>query len=294
MLSLLLTLILQVASAQAPEQTQAPEPTPAPELIPAPETSTIPAYKPSLINRKTGRDPFFMGHQVTPSVSTLNEGQWTVGSMALGYGITNEVMVATSPWLIGLYNMNNLVVRARTKEIDPTWGLQGGYFKTDKALGNVYKMEAIGLWGLWRKRVTNNYRVIFSLNYFYFKDDEVPFSIRRWSLGDRTNEKSQWTMTTLHEMGTGGPFRLYVEVGLLGFTYQYPNYHFGASGGYRWKNGYFQFGLSATGYLSYMTRSAYNQVYNQYRDSSTASLEFSTAYKNSVAVHPELQIQFMF
>lgn len=274
----------------------APAPKKTPVLVqePGPSSNYPPAFKPSLINRKTGRDPFFLGHLVTPSVSTLHKGQWTAGSMALGYGFSNEVMAAVSPWLMSLYNMNNLAIRVRGKDADPAWGFQGAYFKTDKSLGKVYDMEATGLWGLWRKRLTNSYRVVFSLNYFYFNNDNVPFSLRRWSLGDRGNEKSQWTFTTLHEMGTGGPFRLYVEAGILGFTYKYPNYHFGASWAYRWKHGYFQFGLSATGYLSYLTRSAYNQVYTQYKDSATATMDFNSAYKNSVAVHPELQIQFMF
>lgn len=276
------------------------EPTPVPAIGPTefvPPKSTVkfpPPYRPTLIDRRTRRDPFFLGHLATPAISTLSKNQWTVGTMALGYGFTDEVMLAVSPWLMGLYNMNNVALRVRSKTNDPAWGFQGAYFKTNKSLGNVYKMEALGGWGLWRKRVTNTYRVIFSLNLFYFMDDEIPFSLRRWSLGSKDQEKSQWTFTTLHEMGTGGPFRLYVEAGVLGFTYSYPNYHFGASGAYRWKTGFVQFGLSATGYLAYLTRSAYNQVYTEFRDSSTAMVEFQSAYKNSVAVHPEVQVQFLF
>lgn len=298
MISCLLILFLNFGAAWAQDETP-PSPTPEPvffdpEMSETTRANLPPAYRKKLIDKRTGRDPFFLGHLLTPTVSTLNEGQWTAGTMALGYGISNELMVATSPWLIGFYNMTNLEVRWRSKELDPTWGLQGGYFKTDPSLGKVYKMEAGALWALYRRRVSPNYRVVFSFNSFYFMNDDAPFSLRRWSLGDRNSEKLQLTFTTLHELGTGGPFRFYMEAGILGFNYKYPNYHFGASGGYRWTSGYVQFGLSATGYLNYMTRSAYNQVYNDYQGTPGAQVSFNSVYRNSVAVHPEVQVQFLF
>jgi hypothetical protein len=213
--------------------------------------------------------------------------------MALGYGFTNEVMLATSPWLMAFYNLQNWALRYRSPSLDPTWGLQAAYFQSDPKLGKTYEMRATGAWLLWRKRFTSSYRLVLSLNNFYFFDDTRPFSLRRWSLGSRTDEKSQWTFSTLHEMGTGGPIRLFVEAGILGFTYSNPNYHFGASGAYRWKGGYIQFGLSATGYLSNINKSAYNQVYNELNGTG-ATISFESVYRNSVAVHPEVQVQFLF
>lgn len=244
---------------------------------------------------KRATELFMLGHLQTPALSTLPQNKWSVGTMALGYGITDRLTVATSPWLIGFYNLNNLVLRYR----QPLgryrfWGVQMGYFKDNSSLGKTYKMEAMGLWGLYRIRLTPSYRIVLSLNYFNFMDDTVPFSLRRWDLANVDN-KGQWTFSTLNEIGITKLLRFFVETGVLAFNYSSPNYHFGTSAAYRWSDeGYIQLGLSATGYLSHATRSAYNQVFQQHGRDPNAVIDFPSVYENSVAIHPEIQMQWEF
>lgn len=241
------------------------------------------------------KELFMIGHLLTPAVSTVPKDTWAVGTTALGYGFNDRFMVATSPWLMGYYNLTNLVLRYRQPiDSDRFWGAQLAYFKNNDSFGKIYKMEAVGLWALYRVRINAAYRCVFSLNYFNFLDDTVPFSLRRWNLNN-PKDKSQFTMTTLNEIGMTNQLRFFIEFGLLGLNYQIPNYHFGASLAYRWsESAYAQLGLSATGYISNITRSAYNQVYQTLSQDSASTVDFNSVYRNSVAVHPEVQIQFQF
>jgi hypothetical protein len=264
-------------------------PSPTPSATPA--ESSVTAIKPIRIPYK---EPFNIGHLLTPSLSTLRKGQWTIGTTAMGVGLSDDAMIVTSPWLLGYYNMMNFVIRLKVPDFDPKWGYQFGYFKTQPSLGKTYKMEAYGGWLVHRFRISQFYRIGVSLNYFHYLNEEVPWSLKRRSYSrNEASEKGQWSLTTLHEVTTGSPVRLNIEAGVLGLTSHYPNYHFGASVGYRWSKGFIQIGLSATGYFQNMTKSAYNQVYPQYKDNPNATIDFNSAYLNSVAVHPELQFQLV-
>lgn len=215
--------------------------------------------------------------------------------MATGYGFNDRFMIATSPWLMGYYNLTNIAFRYRQPiDQDRFWGAQLAYFKDNPSLGKTYKMEAIGLWALYRFRVNAAYRCVLSLNYFNFMDDTIPFSLRRWNLNS-PKDPHQLTVSTLNEIGMTSHLRFFIEFGLLGINFQTPNYHFGTSLAYRWsESAYAQFGLSATGYISNVTRSAYNQVYKTLSADATSTVDFNSVYRNSVAVHPEVQVQFQF
>lgn len=236
---------------------------------------------------------FTLGHLMTPAVSTLAKGEVTVGTMAMGVGLSNELTFAISPWLVGFYNMTNANLRYQaTPKLAESWGLQLSYFKDNPSYGKLYKMEAYSVWLNYRTRVSRFHRVHWSLNYMHFSDFKVPFSLKRWSFNE-TEPQGQLSFTTLQEIATTPSTRVSLEFGVIGLNYHYPNYHFGASTAWRFEGGYLQFGLSATGYFTNMTKSAYNQVYNDYKQSG-ASLDFTSVYKNSVAVHPEVQLQLFF
>lgn len=237
---------------------------------------------------------FMLGHLLTPAVSTLKQNMWGIGTTALAYGVNDYLTVATSPWLIGYYNLTNVVVRYRNPlDENRFWGLQLGYFKDNPSFGKTYKMEAYGAWALYRFRVSSAYRIVTSLNYFYFKDSTIPFSLKRWDLSS-LNNPSQWTLSTLHEVGITRTLRVFMEFGVLGVNYSSPNYHFGTSLAYRGEDWYLQLGLSATGYISNVTKSAYNQIFTQTASNPNAVMDFDTVYRNSVAVHPEVQFQYQF
>lgn len=236
---------------------------------------------------------FTIGHLLTPAVSTMKAGELTVGTMFAGGGLSDKVSVGTSPWMLGFYNMQNLIARYQD---DPgrqkSWGAQLAYFKTDQSLGKTYDMEAAGAWALYRTQIGRSHRLHLSLNYFHFMNSRVPFSLKRWSFNEK-EPQGQWSLTTLQEIVTTLHTRVCLEFGVLGLNYHYPNYHFGASTAYRFDGGYIQFGLSATGYFSNMTKSAYNHVYNEW-SANNAKMDFPSVYKNSVAIHPEIQLQLFF
>lgn len=236
---------------------------------------------------------FTMGHLMTPAVSTLEAGEVTFGTMVFGVGLTRKWMVAVSPWLLGFYNMDNFSLRYQADpQKSESWGFQASYFKDNPQYGKLYKMEAGSLWLNYRTRVSRFHRIHWSLNYMHFANYQVPFSLKRWSFNE-VEPQGQASFTTLQEIATTPNTRVCLEFGVLGLNYHYPNYHFGASTAYRFEGGYLQFGLSATGYFTNITRSAYNQVYNEYVREGT-KLEFGAVYKNSVAVHPEVQLQLFF
>jgi hypothetical protein len=236
---------------------------------------------------------FAVGHLMTPAVSTLTKGEVTVGTMAVGVGLSNEITFAISPWLVGFYNMTNANLRYQaTPKKSESWGLQLSYFKDNPDYGKLYKMEATSLWLNYRTQLSRAHRIHWSVNYMHFSDFRVPFSLKRWSFNE-TEPQGQVSFTTLQEIATTAHTRVSLEFGVIGLNYHYPNYHFGASTALRFDGGYLQFGLSASGYFTNMTKSAYNQVYNEYQQSG-ASLDFTSVYKNSVAVHPEVQLQFFF
>lgn len=236
---------------------------------------------------------FTVGHLMTPAVSTLAAGEVTIGTTAIGVGLSKELTFAISPWLLGFYNMSNANIRYQAHPgRAESWGLQLGYFKSDKSLGKLYQMEATSLWLNYRTRISRVHRVHWSLNYMHFSDYTVPFSLKRWSFSE-VEPRGQVSFTTLQEIATTPNTRVQLELGVIGLNYHYANYHFGASTAYRFEGGYVQFGFSATGYLANITKSAYNQVYNEYQQNG-ATLDFTSVYKNSVAVHPEIQLQLFF
>lgn len=281
------------APAPAPPRPRAKTPPPRAQSEPAIIDTGIVVVNEEKKKRRKISAGFTMGHLMTPAVSTLEKGETTVGTMVMGVGVTDRWTLAISPWLVGFYNMNNASIRYQA---DPqraeSWGFQASYFKNNPDFGKLYQMEAGSLWLNYRTRVSRFHRVHWSLNYMHFANYQVPFSLKRWSFNE-TEPQGQLSFTSLQEIATTPHTRVALEFGVIGLNYHYPNYHFGASTAYRFEGGYLQFGLSATGYFTNMTRSAYNQVYNEYVREDR-KLDFTAVYKNSVAIHPEVQLQLFF
>src|SRR5690606_4860169 len=75
---------------------------------------------------------FILGHNLTPTTALLGEGDVMVGTYAAGYGLTDTLTVATSPWLDISYSMPNLGLKyALPSGSDSTsFVAEGLYFKT--------------------------------------------------------------------------------------------------------------------------------------------------------------------
>jgi len=52
--------------------------------------------------------PPLIGHNMTPTTDPLRRGDWMFGTYALAYGITDDLFIATSPWIWVSYNTANV------------------------------------------------------------------------------------------------------------------------------------------------------------------------------------------
>src|SRR4051812_42991890 len=52
-----------------------------------------------------------IGHLVTSNNNTLKQNQFGIGTIYAGYGVTDDLMIATSPFVLYTFGMNNGIVR---------------------------------------------------------------------------------------------------------------------------------------------------------------------------------------
>ncbi len=85
-----------------------------------------------------------LGHNLTPTTTTLDAGEKMVGSYALGYGITDDLTIANSPWLDISYNMPNIDLRyGLPSGSDLTsFAIEGLYFKTIPSGGRLFEQHS--------------------------------------------------------------------------------------------------------------------------------------------------------
>jgi hypothetical protein len=231
-----------------------------------------------------------IGHNLTPSVYTLHKNQFTLGNYTLAYGLSENILVATSPWLYTNYNMQSWVIKSRGTIGDNYWGLQIGYFKTLRVPPNVFDMEAYGVWAVHQLKIQDNYSFTYGFNILQFINDNVPFSLRRASFD---SNKTQISLVTLHEFNVNKHYGFLAEIGIIGPDYVYPNLHWGFSLHYR--NSWFlgQLGLSSSGLLSRLGQQNVSINYTA-GHGQTIQQEYDEYYKSTVVPHPEIQIQFYY
>lgn len=229
------------------------------------------------------------GHNLTPTTYTLSKGVLTLGNYILGYGVTDKLTIATSPWLYADYNMYSAVVRTRgeigshthaSERLD--WAFQAMYLKTGKVGKSNYQMTAVNSSFVVKHDFESFYSLNLALNYMYFFDETAPYSLRREPYN---NDAYQWSISSLQEIRLPGNFGFMAEAGMLGLNYKYPEIHIGLSMYHRSKYSLIQLGFS--------------QTYT----SGTLSRMFVTDQSETIAVvgpgrdfsmHPEIQIQLFY
>lgn len=87
---------------------------------------------------------FILGHNLTPTTAVLNDGDIMVGTYAAGYGITDNLTVATSLWLDVSYSMPNLGLKySLPSGSDSTsFVVEGLYFKTYPYGEKLFEQES--------------------------------------------------------------------------------------------------------------------------------------------------------
>ena len=236
------------------------------------------------------------GHNLSPSTKKLEQYQATVGFYAMAMGLTDNIMIGTSPWIYSNYNMHNLVGQYNyTFSSKDELAFRGTYFKTYDVENklNEYKMEAISLHTIWGRKLEKKKKLNFVLGYMYFYDETLPFSLRREPMNDNPY---QFSTSVLFESQLDKSWGINLELGVLGVNYVYPQLITGASVTYQYKMIFMQIGMSATGTPnSYFNtnRIDNNGMYldnyysrSQYTNKENARRDFS--------VHPEIQLQYFF
>lgn len=240
------------------------------------------------------------GHNLSPTTNTLPEKTVSAGIYLLGYGFSDDIMIATSPWFHMFYNMDSYIIKSKLHNgKDYSIAFQTAYFKSknkaqiensdrNQFVGNYYQMEAILSNLIFTKKITPYY--IFSTNFghHYYLDETVPFSVRRESFKD---SPYQFNLSTYHEFLLEENFSIGTEFGLLGMNYLYPQVITGISFNFKGASWQMQLGVSVTG-----TSKAYlssKKVDNNRANNGYTSSERENG-KVDFSAHPEIQLQYYF
>ncbi len=229
---------------------------------------------------------FFVGHSLTQTSYTLPEGKWMLGTFALGYGLTDDVTLGTSPWLLTLYNMPNVVLRMKKALSTSTAiGAHLGYMKTQEYLQNFYKMEASYGNLILSHVFSKNLRTHIQLNAMYFKDDERPFSIRV----ENPTTPLQISLSAVNEIiaykKASVEYGLGLEVGVLGMNEELPYYHGGLSFYRKVKDLFIQVGVSVSATTNVST--------SDFQYVAQGNLPEGDEFRE-IMTHPEIQLQYYF
>ena len=219
--------------------------------------------------------PPLFGHNLTPTSYTLPPQRFTLGTYVVGYGISENLTLGTSPWLVLAYNMPMLELKLalQTNTFFERISVDGTYFKTFPYGSNLYEQESTFLRITGTHQFIQNYALHVSVGHQYFFNDAKPFSLRLIpGNGSRTNV-SLSTLNEIHLVENVGAF---IELGLMGLTYSVPWLHAGLSGFYYWGWGLVQLGYSRTVSLGEVP---------YFADEGAATI---------VYWHPEIQLQVFF
>lgn len=241
------------------------------------------------------------GHLLTPNNRTLDSGEFSIGTLYLAAGLTDNITIATSPFVSSVFKMLNLNVRvAFEMKNQQRFGVDLSYFKTTenridqreascvrdkdaqrficKSAGRTirsYLMEATSLKLTYSRLFGPVYRFSSSFGYFYYIDDRMPFSFR---MDPANDDRFAMSLTTLHEFRMTDRLFSGVEIGGWGLNYQYPYVHLGASLNYQWPQFIVGAGLSSTFSPSFPS--------NRVRS--------FPGYDSRASFHPEVEIQYFF
>jgi hypothetical protein len=240
------------------------------------------------------------GHNMSPTANTLPQGATSAGIYIIGYGLSDDIMLATSPWFHIFYNMNNFILKAKLHQSkETTIGLQVAYFKSknqavyhedenQNSVYDYYQMEATISNLIYTKKISREYVFSANLGFHHYEDETVPFSVRRESFKDNPY---QFNLSTFHELKLGDKVSFGFEVGFLGMNYLYPQILTGLSLNTKVNAWQMQLGFSATG-----TPKAY--LSSEKVDSNRANNGYISDNKEDgkrdFSIHPEIQLQYYF
>lgn len=245
-----------------------------------------------------------LGHNLSTNNRTLRKGQWSLGTLYAGYGLTDNWTVGTSTFVTLQFEMFNLMSRYKIPlSSTQTLGFDVAYFKTFGGKAYQYKycsefqqveesfvctwestspvgydgflMEAISSKLTYSQQMSSRYRFNTTLSYFYYFDDRMPFSFR---MDPANSDPFTVNLTSLNEIKLSEKLYLNLEGGFWGLNYEYLYYHTGISLGIQNKQGLVAIGVSTTFSPTFPKEQAKQFV----------------SYDSRQSIHPEIQMQLFF
>lgn len=263
----------------------------------------------------------FFGSNISSTTSTLEKGDATLGFQIASYGISENFMFGTSPWMAIDYKLFHLATRYRFSETDDSsTAITAQYFKSTQAgcrsplekyesydpstekfveysnckYGYAYEQE--NLWTIWTYEMLISGETSLYLNQHlnYYWDQTRPFSLRRPS-----NDKTPWQLNSAVMIQHFIQPEIFIaaEFGLLDWEKNPVHIHSSFMVGALKNSFSFHAGFSVTStpegfgssnkfdYQQYLRRTS-GRGYNDQLDESRIRNDFS--------VHPEITAQLYF
>ena len=224
-----------------------------------------------LFTQNSHASPILIGHNLTPTSYVLPEGEFTLGTYAVAYGVTERWTLATSPWLIINYNMPVITSKLLLFGLEgpQSLTLETSYFKTFPYLMNMYEQESFFVRLIATQRFTSYYALHFCGGIQYFINQHIPYSlhINKHQTGHMTTSFSM-----LNELFFTQQLGFFLEAGVLGLNYPEPYSHLGASVFLRFQTWMIQAGISVSSIIGEPNPFTY--------------------HGQRQLIHPEMQLQF--
>ena len=237
---------------------------------------------------------FFAGHNLTPTTDVLLKNQVTLGSYVVGLGLSDRLMLATSPFFFILYNSAAIDLRyALIQDESFNLTIEGSYLKSlpYQNLGphDPYLQSTFFTRITTSRKFSDIYSLYLSIGHQYFWNAENPHSL------NPTKDRNVLSISTLHKFDLSSNFGIFAEAGVLGLNYKSKTFikqitygneyntspgpftHFGLSFFYHTDTYYIQLGVSRSSGTFEKTPSL-------------SDIEYSLL--ENIWYHPEIQVQF--
>lgn len=225
------------------------------------------------------------GHNMSGNSYTLKQGQCLFSTYVAACGVTDQILVGTSTWMLSSYNSHNLAFRYAS-DLNSKYrvGVQSIYMKSYDTSERYYEMETWRTQFILTNKIDSKLTHHYNLTYEYFYDETVPHSLRREPLN---SDAYQVSLSNLFEYDFTDKYIIQYELGIHGVNYHYPQLLTGFSLGRRWINSFVQLGFSANG-----TAKSY---FNTARiDSNSYAKRSRNDMRKDFSIHPEIQFQYFF
>lgn len=245
-----------------------------------------------------------IGHNLSPSGKTLRQRQVSIGTFYVGVGLTDHWTLGFSPFVWSTYKMQHFGTRySMDWKAGHRFIVSGDYFKTfgpesssdrfwreacanhwyerDCARGRYpwgftsFKMEAWSIKLTDSLQVSPLYRLNLTASYYYYIDDEKPFSLR---MDPQNKDPYALAFSSLHELRLLKNVYWNLESGIWGANYTYPYLHLGSTINLQLPKTLIGAGASTTWSPTFPSEKARRFA----------------GYQSQQSIHPEIQVQLFY